>query len=134
MFGAHITVKALFILIFCWMASSSNTIPENTVLSPKAKDRVFVTLSDIHVENVMQTCTAFVDSGWTRESVRQKSRSQQSLFMKLRPKPKRMRLFSSDIMAIMQQSSGSFPSLLCGIGIGFANLAKVLNGRTSFHF
>ena len=50
MFGAHITVKALFLLIFCWMASSSNAIPENTVLSPKAKDQVFVTLSHVRVE------------------------------------------------------------------------------------
>jgi hypothetical protein len=44
MFGAHITAKALFLLIFCWMASSSNAIPENAVLSPKAKVQVFVTL------------------------------------------------------------------------------------------
>jgi len=50
MFGAHITAKALFLLIFCWMASSSNAIPENAVLSPKAKDRVFVTLSEVRVE------------------------------------------------------------------------------------
>ena len=50
MFGAHITVKALFLLIFCWMASSSNAIPENTVLSPKAKVQVFVTLSEVRVE------------------------------------------------------------------------------------
>jgi hypothetical protein len=50
MFGAHITVKSLFLLIFCWMASSSNAIPENAVLSPKAKVQVFVTLIDIRVE------------------------------------------------------------------------------------
>ena len=50
MFGAHITVKALFLLIFCWMASSSNAIPENAFLSPKEKDRVFVTLSEVRVD------------------------------------------------------------------------------------
>ena len=50
MFGAHITVKALLLLIFCLMASSSNAIPENAVLSPKAKDQFFVTISDIRVE------------------------------------------------------------------------------------
>ena len=94
MFGDHITVKALFLLIFCWMASSSNTIPENTVLSPKAKGRVFVTLSEVRwIKVVMLTCIAFVASGRIRESVQQKSRSQQSLFMKLRRQPELMRLF-----------------------------------------
>ena len=54
--------------------------------------------------------------------------------MKLRPKPKLMRLFSLGIMSIMQQSSGSLPNLFRGIGIGFACLAKALNGPIQLHF
>ena len=109
MFGAHITVKALFLSICCWMASSSNAIPENALLSPKAKDRVFVTLSHVRVEK-SRYADMYCIRGFREDKRRdppKKRRSQQSLFMKLRPKPKRMRLFSSGFMAIMQQSSGS---------------------------
>ena len=52
MLGIHITVKVLFLLFCCWMASSSSNAPrEGGLMSPKIKrDQIFVSLSEIRTE------------------------------------------------------------------------------------
>ena len=52
MFGVDNTVKVLFLLFCCWMASSSSNAPrEGGLMSPKIKrDQTFVSLSEIRTE------------------------------------------------------------------------------------
>jgi hypothetical protein len=52
MLRIYIAVKVLFLLLCCWMASSSsNALSEDALMSPKIKrDQVHVSLSEIRTE------------------------------------------------------------------------------------